>query len=230
MIKFIGDSYRKIKSHIAQLAKECERDPEDITLLAVTKTLPMEHILSAYEVGGRHFGENKVQEALEKIQNAPDDIGWHLIGTLQKNKVRKVIGKFSLIHSVDSLELAEKIETCSEEAKEVTKVLLQVNTSGEQSKHGLSIRQWRNRFEEILSLNNISVEGLMTIAPFSDDTKVVRECFRKLRDFREELQELSGNRANIHHLSMGMTNDYPIAIEEGATILRIGSAIFGDRD
>lgn len=229
MIKFIGDSYRKIKGHIAQLAKACGRDPDDITLIAVTKSFPLEHVLPAYDAGCREFGENKVQEALKKIEEAPDDVNWHLIGTLQKNKVNKVIGKFSLIHSVDSLELAEKLDASSREAGVETKILLQVNTSGEETKHGLTVRQWRNRFERILSLTNVSVEGLMTIAPFTRDLEVVRGCFRKLRDFRDELQETAANRANVHHLSMGMTNDYPIAIEEGATILRIGSAIFGER-
>ncbi len=229
MIQFIGDSYRKINGHIAQLAKECGRDPDEVTLIAVTKSFPLEHVLPAYDIGCREFGENKVQEALKKIQKAPEDINWHLIGTLQKNKVNKVVGKFSLIHSVDSLELAEKIDVCSEEAGVETKILLQVNTSGEDTKHGLTVRQWRNRFERILSLKNISVEGLMTIAPFTSDSEIVRGCFRKLRNFRDELQDTYGDRANVHHLSMGMTNDYPIAIEEGATILRIGSAIFGER-
>lgn len=230
MIQFIGDSYRKIKGHIAQIAKECGRSPDEIMLLAVTKSFPLEHVLPAYDAGCREFGENKVQEALEKIENAPIDINWHLIGTLQKNKVRKVVGKFSLIHSIDTLELAQKLNSSSEEAGVITKILLQVNTSGEETKHGLSVRQWRNRIEKLLLLQNISVEGLMTIAPFSRDTEIVRSCFVKLREFRDELKDTYGSDTKIHHLSMGMTNDYPIAIEEGATIIRVGSAIFGARN
>jgi PLP dependent protein len=229
MEKFIGDSYIKIKGRLEQIVTASGRTPDDITLVAVTKSFSLEHVLPSYKAGCREFGENKVQEALGKIQEAPDDIHWHLIGSLQKNKVRKVIGKFSLIHSVDSLELAEKISQCSEEKGICTNILLQVNTSGEESKHGLTCRQWRNRFDKILSLNNISIQGLMTIAPFTKDTTIVRNCFRKLREFRDELQEQVGDDTLLQHLSMGMTNDYPIAIEEGATIVRIGSAIFGER-
>lgn len=229
MTQSVGDSYIKIKRHIAQISHECGRNPDEINLIAVTKSFTLENVLPAYQSGAHDFGENKVQEALEKMQNAPEDINWHLIGTLQKNKVRKVIGKFSLIHSVDSLELAEKIATCSKEMNLETKILLQVNTSGESTKHGLSIRQWRNRFEKVLSLSNISVEGLMTIAPFSHDPETIRTCFKKLRTFRDELQKIAGEKSFLRHLSMGMTNDYPIAIEEGATLLRVGSAIFGER-
>ncbi len=223
-----GDSYYKIKQHIASTALECGRNPKEITLVAVSKQFSWGHISSAYNAGCREFGENKVQEALEKMSEAPDDIHWHLIGTLQKNKVRKVIGKFALIHSVDSIELAEKISLCSEGQGVKTRILLQVNTSGEATKHGYTIDEWREVFNEVRELSNVSVEGLMTLGPFTRDKGVIRRCFRGLREFRDELCE-NFEECELPHLSMGMTNDYPIAIEEGATLVRVGSAIFGER-
>lgn len=226
----IPERYSWIKAKIAELACACGRNPEEITLVAVSKTFAADHILSAYKSGCRDFGENKVQEALEKIEALPDEMRWHMIGTLQKNKVRKAIGKFSLIHGVDNLELAEKIAICSGEAGLCTRLLLQVNISGEETKHGLNANEWRDSFERVLKLKNISLEGLMTIAPLAHDSAIVRNCFRNLREFRDELQTIAGERALLRHLSMGMSNDYPIAIQEGATLLRIGSAIFGKRD
>lgn len=225
-----ADSYIKIKQHIHSIAKGCGRDPKEITLITVSKTHPWEDIKVVYTAGCRDFGENRLQEALEKISDAPKDIHWHLIGTLQKNKVRKAIGEFSLIHSVDSLELAEKISECSQEADVVTSVLLQVNSSGEYTKHGLSCEEWRREFERVLSLPGIAVKGLMTIGPLSRDMALIRQSFRSLRELKEELQQVAEGEATLEHLSMGMSNDYPIAIEEGATLLRIGSAILGERE
>lgn len=216
----VGEQYLKLKREIAELATRCGRNPDTITLVAVTKMSPLEHVLPAYESGCRDFGENRVQEALGKISTAPNDLNWHLIGTLQKNKVRKVIGKFALIHSVDRLSLAEKISSCSEEEGIVTLILLEANTSGEEAKHGLTPEEWRECYPQVIALQGIKVEGFMTMAPFVEDEAVIRDCFRQLRLLRDELQPGG-------HLSMGMTHDYPIAIEEGATLLRIGTAIFG---
>lgn len=229
MTDAIFDRYLHIKAHIAELAQQCGRKAEEITLLSVSKTFSASDILSAYEAGCRDFGENRVQEALDKIAASPNEIRWHLIGTLQTNKVKKAVGPFHLIHSVDSLELAEKIDLHSGNRGITTRLLLQVNCSGERSKHGLTPSQWKIRFEPLLTLKNISVEGLMTMAPLTEETQIIRNCFKTLREFREELNGMANGRAVLHHLSMGMSHDYPIAIEEGSTILRIGSAIFGKR-
>lgn len=182
-------------------------------LIVVSKNQPISKILEVYQQGCRDFGENRIHEALKKIEIAPSGINWHLIGTLQKNKVNKTLGKFSLIHSVDSFELAEKLSKGSHQS-----ILLQVNTSGELSKHGLSIEEWRPYLDSLFSLPNISIQGLMTMAPLTKDTHVIRQTFCKLRQFGEELK--------LPHLSMGMSHDYELALEEGATIIRIGTAIF----
>lgn len=204
--------YREMKDAVAKAALECGRSPENILLLAVSKGCSLEEILAAYKDGCRDFGESRVQEALEKIENAPKDINWHLIGSLQTNKVKKAIGKFKLIHSVDSYELAEKISNASIKIP----ILLQVNTSGESTKHGLSPQE---NLEKFFRLPGVSVEGLMTMAPFVENEAVIRDCFVKLRNLRDQY--------GLKHLSMGMSHDWRIAIEEGATILRIGTNIFG---
>lgn len=182
-------------------------------LVVVTKNQPISKVLEVYQAGCRDFGENRIQEALLKIGEVPADVHWHFIGTLQKNKVNKAIGKFALIHSVDSYALAEKISQSGG-----AKILLQVNTSGEVSKHGLSIEEWRPSLESLFSLPNLQIEGLMTMAPLTEDTAIIRQTFRKLRLFAEELK--------LPELSMGMSHDFEIALEEGATLVRIGSALF----
>lgn len=217
--------YLEIKEAVAQAARQNGRDPQEIILLAVSKGCSLEEILSTHKEGCRDFGESRVQEALLKIPAAPQGIRWHLIGSLQKNKVNKAIGKFALIHSVDSLELAEKISNASLEGPK-TAILLQVNTSGEPSKHGLSGEEWLKGLERVLQLPGISVEGLMTIAPFVEDEKIIRECFASLRKW----QGIFSRYCPMRHLSMGMSHDWRIAVEEGATILRIGTTIFGEKD
>lgn len=218
------DNYRRIKEEIKRICLDKGRNPEEVQLVAVSKGRSLGEIKDLYAAGCREFGENRVQEALEKMFECQDDIHWHMIGTLQKNKVNKAIGKFALIHSVDTPELALKISQASVEAGIRTRILLQVNTSGEASKHGLNQEQWRECFEQVTSLPGLSVEGLMTMAPNTDDEKIIRRCFADLRQLKEELNLQYG--LNMPHLSMGMSHDYPIAIEEGATILRVGSAIF----
>lgn len=225
----IADSYRKIRHHIDILAKQAGRNPGDVMLLAVSKTYPWDHLAAAYQAGCRDFGESKIQEAIPKIEQAPKDISWHLIGTLQKNKVRKAVGVFSLIHSVENLPLAQKISECSLEKNIATHVLLQVNTSGEVSKHGLKKEEWAELFHEVMSLPGIIVDGLMTLGPNVRDVERIRTAFRDLRELKEELNASLPADKHMHHLSMGMSGDYPIAIEEGATIVRIGTSIFGDR-
>lgn len=218
----IADRYCHLLASIQEIAVKCGRDPKDITLVAVTKGHSLEHVMAAYEAGCRDFGENRLQEVLGKMAQAPHDLRWHLIGTLQKKKVPKVVGTFALIHSVDTWELAQKISQHSEKSGVETPILLQANTSGEEAKHGLSPEGWKLVFEDAVKLPGISIHGLMTMAPLVEDKFCIRRCFSRLRELRDELQ-LTG------HLSMGMTHDYPIAIAEGATLLRIGTAIFGER-
>lgn len=216
--------YLEVKKNVVELAAKAGRNPDDITIVTVTKTHPLDELLPAYEAGSRDFGESRIQEALPKMESAPSDIRWHLIGSLQKNKVNKAVGRFVLIHSVDSPELAYKISEVSQKENLITPILLQVNTSHEATKHGLSPEEWRKYFERISTLPGIDLQGLMTMAPLTEDTRKIRQTFAALRLFKNELTE----RANrpIKHLSMGMSHDYPIAIEEGATLLRIGTSIF----
>lgn len=222
-------NYPKILQEVQRIAQNCGRNPKEITLIAVSKTVPIDAILEAHSSGCKNFGESRIQEALTKIDVAPKDIHWHLIGTLQKNKVNKALGKFSLIHSVDSLELAQKISEASQKANIVTPILIQVNTSGELSKHGCSVAEWRTVFDKLVELPNLELQGLMTIAPLSEDKVIVRKAFSDLRNFKLESQEHVKKKEIFKHLSMGMSHDFPIAIEEGATLLRIGSSIFGER-
>jgi len=217
------DRYRHLLEEISETALACGRNPKEITLVAVSKGYPWDLVQPAYDAGCRVFGESRMQEALAKITAAPTDIHWHFIGTLQKNKVAKAIGAFSLIHSVDTPELALKISQCSQERGVVTPILLQVNTSGEASKHGLSEELWKPHLESLFQLPAIRIEGLMTMAPFVEEEKVIRRCFSRLREMRDRYEL---NHLTLRHLSMGMSHDYRIAVQEGATLLRIGTAIF----
>ena len=205
-----------MSSYLSILEKVARKD---ITVIAVSKQRSIEEIKIAYNQGCRDFGENRIPEALEKMALLPKDINWHFIGALQKNKVNKAIGHFGLIHSVDNPELAAKIAKSSEAANVTTSILLQVNTSGEASKQGLNPEAWRPYLESLFALKNIEIKGLMTMAPLTEDTALIRQTFRTLREFRDEL--------NLPLLSMGMSHDYKIAIEEGANLLRIGTSIFG---
>lgn len=195
-----------------------EKAGPEVKVIAVSKQRSLAEIEAVYTLGCRDFGENRIPEAMEKISALPSDIHWHFIGPLQKNKVNKAIGKFTLIHSIDTPELAEKIARSSEAANLTTAILLQVNTSGEASKQGLSPDSWRPHLEHLFTLKNIQIKGLMTMAPLTEDTTVIRNTFRRLREFRDELK--------LPILSMGMSHDYEIALEEGANLLRIGTAIF----
>lgn len=221
--------YCQIEQQVREKALACGRQPQDITVIAVSKNCPVESIQAVYQEGGRIFGENRVQEALQKIPLLPEDCQWHLIGTLQSNKISKAISSFQLIHSVDTPLLAQKISHASQERGFTTSILLQVNTSGELSKHGLSGEEWQKSLESLNQLSNIRIEGLMTMAPYTEEQVVIRSCFRKLYVLRDQWRSQMRNPAPFQHLSMGMSNDYLIAIEEGATLLRIGTAIFGER-
>ncbi len=218
----VAARYLELKKEIATLGKAAGRDPSEITLVAVTKNHPLDHVRPTLDAGCQDFGENRIQEALEKQQEAPEGIAWHLIGTLQTKKVRKVVGKFALIHSVDSLQLAQRIAAVSQEMGVTTNCLLQVNTSGESTKHGFSPHDLRSCYRTIKTLAGIKVLGLMTMAPSTSDSEQIRRCFSDLRQLKEEIDP------RLPHLSMGMSSDYPIAIEEGATLLRIGSRLFSE--
>lgn len=222
----ISDRYHRVLENIQKKCLECGRKAEDVTLIVVTKSHSIEAIHETYHLGARHFGESRLQEALEKIPALPENCHWHLIGRLQSNKIAKALQTFSLIHSVDTLELAEKISKASELRGVMTSILLQVNTSGEESKQGLSPSEWEERLEEVNDLPNITIEGLMTMAPLTNDIQRVRVCFRELYRLREKWRSHMREPQVFRHLSMGMSDDYLIAIEEGATLLRIGSAIF----
>jgi PLP dependent protein len=218
----VKNNYFQILEKIAKVAKTSGRDPQEITLIAVTKNHTWEEILPLYEAGCRHFGENRLPEALTKIENAPQDIHWHFIGSLQKNKARKTAENFTLIHSVDSEELAIKISEC----KQNTPILLQVNISGEATKHGFSEKSLLECFERLFSLPSLKIEGLMTMAPLTDNKEIIRQTFRGLRLLQEKLNTHVPKNKQLKTLSMGMSHDFELAIEEGATHLRIGSAIF----
>lgn len=220
------DNYAQILKDIEQTALQCGRNPSDIALVAVTKSIEWQRIQPIFDLGQRDFGESRLQEAIEKKSKAPQGCHWHFIGTLQKNKVRKVIENFTLIHSVDSFELAQKISECSRELNLITHILLQSNTSGEHSKHGYTPQEWKECQEALLALPNISIDGLMTMAPLTEDVALIKNCFSSLRFLRDELNVMANGKANLHHLSMGMSHDFKIAIVEGATLLRVGSAIF----
>lgn len=220
------NQYREILSQVREKALACGRSPDGIRLIAVTKTCSIDSIQTVYKEGGRDFGESRIAEALDKIPKLPSDCRWHLIGTLQSNKVAKAISSFALIHSVDTPALARKISQVSGEKGVVTPILLQVNTSHEPSKHGLRPDEWQSELEGINQLAHLRVEGLMTMAPYTEDKERIHQCFRTLYQCRGNWRGRMKDPEAFHHLSMGMSHDYLIAIEEGATLLRIGTAIF----
>lgn len=223
----VAQKYLQLKERIADLAIQCSRKPSDIEIVAVSKYFTWQHVFPAYQAGCRDFGENRLQDILVKMEEAPADIRWHFIGTLQKNKVQKAVeSKFVLIHSVDSFELAQKISKCSREAGLKTAILLQINTSGEASKHGLSPKECLEQFENFMSLPSLKIEGFMTMAPLTQDDRIIHRCFADLRILRDKLEGQAGISYKLPYLSMGMSEDFPIAIQEGATHLRIGSALF----
>jgi len=226
-----------VKENLAEVEKKvlaaCERagrDPKEVTLIAVSKTKPIEMIEEAIEYGKKEFGENKAQEMKQKYEALPKDIIWHFIGHLQTNKVKYVVGRASLIHSVDSLHLAEAIEKESAKKDLVTDILVEVNVAGEKSKFGLNTDETEELVRNIAKLPHIRIRGLMTIAPYVDDPEENRQIFRSLKELSVDIQSKNIDNVLMDILSMGMTNDYEVAIEEGATHVRVGTGIFGERD
>ena len=225
----IAENYRRVKEGVAEAAVKAGRDPSEITIVAVTKTHPAETVEEALAAGVTDVGENRVQEFLSKEPGVTSPCRWHLIGHLQTNKVNKVVGKFSMIHSVDSLKLAEKLSGAGERNGITTDILLEVNTSGEESKFGLETDRALELCTEIAELPALNLRGLMTVGPWVDDTAVLSKAFGSLRRLGEKIEEKGINGISMEHLSMGMTDDFEIAIAEGSTIVRLGRVIFGAR-
>jgi len=216
-----------IREQIAAAAEKSGRNPSDIRLVAVSKTHPAEAVAAAVAAGQRVFGESRVQEAREKIPACPPGLDWHFIGHLQKNKVRQALPLFSFFHSIDSPALAQAIDRIAGEAGKPVEGLLEVNISGEETKHGFTPEELRKEFAALAKLPHLRILGLMTMAPYSDNPEDARPVFSALRELRDELQSAHGH--PLPELSMGMSGDFEPAIEEGATLVRVGSSIFGAR-
>lgn len=228
MINYIEKNLSLIKTEIKKITIASKRESNAVKLLAVSKNFPVEDILQAYESGQRMFGENKIQELELKAPKLPKDIEWHLIGHLQSNKAAKAVELADCIHSIDSEKLLLRINRIAEEKNKKQKILLEVNISDEESKFGLKIHEIDECVKSALKCRNIELLGLMTMAPFEAEENELKRIFTSLRSKRDEL-ELKYN-INLPELSMGMSGDYKIAIENGSTIVRIGTAIFGNRN
>lgn len=215
-------------SRLANILSTLDKYPK-VTLVAVSKTVGAVEVISAYEQGLHHFGENKVQDALPKMDSIDLPISWHFIGRLQTNKVRKIAGRFALIHSLDSLRLAEELDRVGKTIGHVFECLVQVNASGEQTKQGLAPSMVHQFITGVSSYANVHVSGLMTMAP-ADGKGPARETFRSVRRLYDELAVVSLPGVKMEYLSMGMSGDYEVALDEGSNMVRIGSAIFGNRN
>jgi PLP dependent protein len=223
----IEGNLERVRANISAAAQKAGRRVEEIRLVAVSKTHPAESVRAAHHAGQNLFGESRVQEARAKIPELPSSLEWHFIGHLQKNKIRHALPLFELFHSVDSLALASDINRIADEIGSRPRVLLEVNVSGEGSKFGFRPETLRAEIENLLALSRLTIEGLMTIPPLAPEAESSRKFFVKLRGLRDALQ--TEFQLRLSELSMGMTNDYPVAVEEGATMVRVGTAIFGER-
>ena len=219
----------KVNNNIATVCAKSGRAVASVSLIAVSKRIPQNLVMDAYNHGHKCFGENRVQDALTRLENITEpDIQWHFIGNIQKNKVRKVVGKFDLLHAVDSIKLAERISTVATEMNLVQPVLLEVNASDEEQKHGISPEEVVEAVKLCSTLPGIELQGLMTMARFGATEEELHTTFAKLRQLRDE--SVTAISHDLPHLSMGMSGDYSIAIEEGATLIRVGTSIFGKRE
>ena len=226
----LKDNLKEVESNIMTACEKAGRNREDVTLIAVSKTKPVSMLEEIYAEGIRTFGENKVQELTEKYDQLPADIKWHMIGHLQRNKVKYIVGKVSLIHSVDSYRLAEEINIQAKKHQVTVPILIEVNVAGEDTKFGVRPEETLRLVEEIASLENVRIQGLMTIAPFVEDPEENRVHFRRLKQLSVDIDSKNIDNVHMEILSMGMTNDYMVAIEEGATMVRVGTGIFGARN
>lgn len=229
-MEFINQNLAEVEERICQACKRAGRERGEVTLIAVSKTKPVEMIKACMENGIDVFGENKVQELCEKQELLPDSLHWHLIGHLQRNKVKYVTDKAELIHSVDSLRLAEAISEDAVKKGISVDVLVEVNVAGEDSKFGVSVDETESLVRQIALLPNVFVKGLMTIAPYTEDPEENRPFFRTLKQLAVDIDRKNIDNVSMSILSMGMTGDYEVAIEEGATMIRVGTGIFGERN
>ena len=226
----LAENLKDVERKICEACKRANRNREDVTLIAVSKTKPVSMLNEVYHEGIRCFGENKVQELMEKYDQLPEDTRWHLIGHLQRNKVKYIVDKVELIHSVDSFRLAETIEQEAMKKNVIANILIEVNVAEEESKFGVKVDEVVPLIQEIAKFPHIRIKGLMTIAPYVENPEENRNVFACLRKLSVDIAEKNIDNVSVEILSMGMTNDYEVAIEEGATMVRVGTGIFGERD
>ena len=225
----IKENLASVEHRICAACERSGRDRRDVRLIAVSKTKPVPMLMEAYDEGIREFGENKPQEIREKYPELPSDIRWHMIGHLQRNKIKYIIDKVCMIHSVDSLRLAEAIDAEAKKHGVAMPVLIEVNVAGEESKDGVSPEETEELIRQVSCLEHIRVNGLMTIAPFTENAEDNRQYFKILKNLSVDIAGKNIDNVNMCELSMGMTGDYEVAIEEGATMVRVGTGIFGER-
>ncbi len=226
----LKENLKHVEEEIVKACQKVGRDRKEVTLIAVSKTKPVEMLREIYDEGIRTFGGNKVQEMMDKQEKMPPDIQWHMIGHLQRNKVKYLIGKTALIHSVDSLRLAEEISRLSVKHQKETDILVEVNIAQEESKFGIRKEETMELVEQISKLPNIKIQGLMTIAPFVENPEDNRQYFKDIKKLSVDINQKNIDNVSMNILSMGMTGDYTVAIEEGATLVRVGTGIFGARN
>ena len=225
----LADNYDLVWENIIKACRDCGRAPEEVTLIAVSKTKPVNMFQEIYDHGCRHFGENKVQELVEKYEALPKDIKWHMIGHLQRNKVKYIVDKAALIHSVDSLRLAEEISKEALKKQIEVDILIEVNVAEEESKFGTVLDDAEELIRQAAKLPGIHIKGLMTIAPYVEDPEDNRQYFAQLRQLSVDIGEKNIDNVSMDFLSMGMSGDYQVAVSEGATYVRVGTGIFGER-
>lgn len=225
----IRENLLMTKQNIENACRKVGRNIGEVELIAVSKTKPVSMLQEAYENGVRDFGENRVQELLDKYETLPKDIRWHMIGHLQRNKVKYLVDKVYLIHSVDSLRLAQEIQKEAEKRQVQVNILVEVNVAGEESKFGGSLEETLQLVQEIALLPSVHIQGLMTVAPYVQDSEENRRIFANLKQLAVDIERKNIDNVNMNVLSMGMSGDYQVAVEEGATYVRVGTGIFGDR-
>lgn len=226
----LKENLKEVQENILKACEKSGRNPEDVTLIAVSKTKPVSMLQEIYDENIRDFGENKVQELVEKYDELPQDIKWHMIGHLQRNKVKYIVDKVCLIHSVDSYRLAEEINIQAKKKNITVPILVEVNIAEESSKFGIYAEDAIALVEQIAQLENVRIKGLMTIAPFVENPEDNRQYFRNIRQLSVDIAAKNIDNVSMNVLSMGMTGDYMVAIEEGATMVRVGTGIFGERN
>ncbi len=226
----IKENLIQVEENICAACKRTGRSRSEVTLIAVSKTKPVEMLMEAYDSGIREFGENKVQEMTSKMEVMPKDIHWHMIGHLQTNKVKYIVGRTALIHSVDSLHLAQEIDRQAAKAQVVQDILVEVNIAEEESKFGVSGEVAATLVQQIAALPNLHIRGLMTIAPYVENPEKNSNYFQEIKQLSVDIGRKNIDNVDMDILSMGMTGDYMVAIEEGATMVRVGTGIFGERD